>query len=400
MSNNWRLAIEPRAWQDEALVRWQDSRRGVAAVVTGGGKTIFAYLCMLSAAAVEPHLRFVIVVPTVALLDQWQVGLTDDLYVRSDEIALFGGGHRAPRPAAINLMVINTARIVAPRIAAELPVMLVVDECHRIASPTNARALAGPHVATLGLSATPDRDSDDLFDKVVVPVLGPVIYTYDYNRARADQVIAPFELVNVSITLTVKEQQRYNSFTRQLVPLFRRHERGEDVELRLHRTLRERARVSTGASGRIPAAIALVERHKRDRAIIFHEQIAAANVLAAVLAERGHRVVAYHSHLGEAIRQDNLRMFRRGEVDVLVTCRALDEGINVPNASVAVIAASTSSTRQRIQRLGRVLRPAEGKSRAIIYTIHATEPEAQRLRSEEEHREGAEGVRWLEMKAR
>jgi superfamily II DNA or RNA helicase len=133
---------------------------------------------------------------------------------------------------------------------------------------------------------------------------------------------------------------------------------------------------------------------------VFHEQIDAANILTRTLANRNHRVAAYHSGLGAALRQDNLRMFRRGEIDVLVTCRALDEGINVPDASVAVIVASTSSTRQRIQRLGRVLRPAPGKTRAVIYTVYATEPEANRLQSEAADLDGAEAVRWLRVGAR
>jgi superfamily II DNA or RNA helicase len=97
------------------------------------------------------------------------------------------------------------------------------------------------------------------------------------------------------------------------------------------------------------------------------------------------------------LRQDNLRMFRRGQLDVLVTCRALDEGIDVPNASLAVIAASTASTRQRIQRLGRVLRPAPGKERALVYTIYATEVEKERLRMETKTIEGADVVRWSRM---
>ena len=399
--HGWSLRTGLRAWQNEALACWRrESDRGVAAVVTGGGKTVFAYACMLDVASRGPDTRFVILVPTVALQDQWAVGLADDLGVAVEDVALFGGGRKSPKPNLVNLMVINTGRVHAPAISALGPTMLVVDECHRIASPTNALALAGPHVATLGLSATPERDFDDLFAEVVEPALGPIIYTYDYNRARLDGVISPFELANVSVNLDDQEQLRYDKLTRQVGAMYKRHQRGEAVEDRLHALLRQRARVSTGARARLPAAVRLVERHGRERAIVFHEQIDAANILTHTFANRGHRVAAYHSGLGPALRQDNLRMFRRGEIDVLVTCRALDEGINVPDASLAVLVASTASTRQRIQRLGRVLRPAPGKSRAVVYTIYATEPEEARLRTEAEHLDGAESVRWLRIGAR
>ena len=90
-------------------------------------------------------------------------------------------------------------------------------------------------------------------------------------------------------------------------------------------------------------------------------------------------VTTYHSKLSGPLRRRNLQMFRKGMVDVLLTCRALDEGMNVPEAEVGIIASSTSSTRQRIQRLGRVLRPAPGKDSAKIYTLFITDKEEQRL---------------------
>ncbi len=77
-----------------------------------------------------------------------------------------------------------------------------------------------------------------------------------------------------------------------------------------------------------------------------------------------------------------------------MTCRALDEGFNVPETEVGIIAASTATNRQRIQRLGRVLRPAKGKDRALIYTLVATEPEIKRLQQEEENLEGVAEVTW------
>jgi superfamily II DNA or RNA helicase len=366
----------------------------VVAVVTGGGKTWFALACVIDLLRRKPDTAVVIVVPTVALLDQWVVVLTDDLGVDAGDIAMYGGGRRAREPRLFNVMVINTARKVAPTLASGGPTFLIIDECHRAASVHNAMSLRGRHVATLGLSATPERDFDDLFSDVVVPVLGPIIYRYDYRRALLDHVITPFDLTNIRVPFTADEQSKYDLLTRRLIPLFRQRERGQAVDDRIHRVLRDRARVSSGAKMRIPAAIRILETHKRVRSIVFHEQIAAADAIVAVLLTRGHRAAAYHSGIGPHLRQDNLRMFRRGEIDVLVTCRALDEGINIPDASLAVIVASTASTRQRIQRLGRVLRPAENKDHAEIYTIYASEPEADRLRQEEDGLEGVNEVSW------
>ena len=394
----WNLKHPPRRWQIEALDRWRmNGRHGVVSVVTGGGKTIFAFQCLVDARVDNPNLRTVILVPTLALLDQWYVSLQDDLGVSESEIGLYSGESTPPSPCEINIMVINTARAKIARVANGADTLLVVDECHRAASEANSRVFEANFSMSLGLSATPERDYDDLFQDVVVPSLGPIIFEYDYNQARKDGVVTPFELANVKVVLSASEQSEYDKLTKRIRLLFKRRESGESVDLQLQRLLILRSRVSTRAMSRYPATIKILERHRQEKAIVFHEQIESAEIIGATLKTRGHRVATYHSALGASLRQDNLRMFRRGEIDILVTCRALDEGINVPNASIAVIAASTSSTRQRIQRLGRVLRPATGKEMAVVYTIYATEPEKERLKLESERVEGADKVRWLQL---
>jgi superfamily II DNA or RNA helicase len=364
-------------------------------VVTGAGKTLFAEACLADVVADGRVACVVIIVPTLALVDQWYVSLVEDLGVSSHDLATYSGEGSPGTPRNINLMVLNTARRAAPAISGSRRTLLVVDECHRAASPENAKALSGEHVATLGLSATPERDYDDLFEAAVAPALGPVIYRYDYNRAREDGVIAPFVLINVRFRLGGAEQDRYDEYTRKLTIALRRREKGDDTDDRIVRLLRERSGVSNRARVRIPLAVRLVERHPSQKVIVFHEEIRSANEIVQLLRERGRRAAAYHSHLGPDLRRDNLRQFRRGQVDALVTCRALDEGVNVPDAAVAVIASGTASTRQRVQRLGRVLRPSAGKENAVIYTLFATDVEERRLREEEDALEGADRIEWL-----
>ena len=385
----------PRQWQIEALEEWRNhDRHGVASVVTGGGKTLFAFQCLADAISVAPEIRVIILVPTIALLDQWIVGLEEDLGIPTSQIGSYSGESKMKSPRQVNIMVINSARSRINSVAEGAETFLIVDECHRAASGANSQALLGRHRMTLGLSATPERQYDELFDTVIVPALGPVIYKYEYSRALSDGVISPYQLINLRISLSESEAAEYQKLTKRLAPLLRRREIGEMVDEQIQRLLIARARVSTRAKIRLPSTVRIIDRHRRERAIVFHEEIESAEIITATLKRRGHRVAAYHSGLGPSLRQDNLRIFRRGEIDVLVTCRALDEGIDVPNASLAVIAASTSSTRQRIQRLGRVLRPAAGKEMATVYTIYATDLESDRLTKEAENLQGADSVKW------
>lgn len=128
--------------------------------------------------------------------------------------------------------------------------------------------------------------------------------------------------------------------------------------------------------------VRLMEQYRGRKTIVFVESIEAASLACRLLDRRGHSVVAYHSGMGAHIRRSNLRNFRRGFFDVLVACRALDEGFNVPEAEVAFIVAGTAARRQRVQRVGRVLRALEGKVHAEVITLYATPVEEQRLVAE------------------
>jgi len=312
------------------------------------------------------------------------------------DIATFSGGGRTARSAPINLMVLNTARSEAPRLASEKPTLLIVDECHRAASTENAKALRGNHAATLGLSATPERQYDEGLADVLKPALGDIVFTYGYDDARRDGVISDFVLVNVGVSLLPEEQALYDDLSKKIGPAVRAMKEGLDDGQRLRIALQKRAAVANRAAMRVPVSCWLADKHRGERTVIFHEEIAAAERIHQLLADSGQNVTLYHSRIAPAIRRDNLRLFRSGAFQSLVSCRALDEGMNVPETAVGIIAASTASTRQRIQRLGRLLRPAEGKRQATVYTLYATEVEQKRLAEEAATLEAASEVKWQE----
>ena len=394
----WTLTFSPRRWQSEALAIWTEGLRGIASVVTGAGKTAFAQMCMNHFRKLYPEGRFVIIVPTSALLDQWYVSLREDFHVPAESIATYSGEGKPDRAATVNLMVVNTARQYAAALTNVPRVMLIADECHRIASKANALALQGNYTATLGISATPERQYDNLYKEVLVPALGPAIYHYTYNDALADGVIVPFDLINIMTPMADEEQDRYDAATSDIARTFQRFNEGLVSRETLVRKLQNRARISATSKLRAPVSIKLVEDNRDARIIVFHESIDWATVIQRVLVDRGLSATIYHSHIRPELRRDNLRLYRSGVFNVLVTCRALDEGVNIPETNVAIVASSTASIRQRIQRLGRVLRPAPNKKRASIYTIYMTEAEEERLAAEASELIGASNITWMKSK--
>ena len=388
------LKIQPRDWQEKALQAWIESgNRGIAKVVTGGGKTVFAELCMAEILRAEDASRFIILVPTLSLLDQWTLSLEDEFHVAAGDIALWSGGKKPKEAKPFNVAVINSARTLIGKMAdGDHPTVLIVDEVHRAASAQNAKALEGSFIATLGLSATPERQFDDLFEEVLKPRIGPIIFEYDIIAAAKDGILSRFETINVEFEFLTDEAEAYNDLSARIVRR-RAMISGSDDEV-LEALLRKRARVSAMSTMRIPLSIRLCEQHKGARTLIFHEDIGAAQMIYTTLIARNHAATMYHSRISGPRRRENLRMFKKGIFDVLVCCRALDEGLNIPEVEVAIIASSTSSTRQRIQRLGRVLRPHASKDKASVYTLFATRVERNRLVEEAVALQEIADIRW------
>ena len=375
-----------RQWQQAALPLWREQgRRGIISVVTGGGKTVFALACIADA---RPDITL-IVVPTIALLDQWWEESAAFFGLSLDEINVISG-RQGLKSGTINISVLNTAaRIMSEGRARRC--MLVVDECHKAASEKFRMALDIPNHASLGLSATPQRQYDDGLNEVLIPKLGPVIFQYSYSDALRDRVIVPFALRNVVFELEEDCQSEYDKLTKAIARSVQKH--GPEAEQSVALMLR-RARVLNLSLNRVRLALKIIAAHRGKRMLVFHEDIAACDLIKQVLVEAGIKAGIYHSKMGLRERAETLQRYRIGEITVLVTCRALDEGFNVPETEIGIIAASTATRRQRIQRLGRILRPSPDKEGAVVYSLVATGPEIHRLQEEEREFEGIAEITW------
>ena len=357
-----------RAWQKDALLAWQASMKGVVSVVTGGGKTFFALMCVLRFFEKFNTGRVVIVVPTIALQDQWSLEVESVLGIDVKKISLFPG--KKSKFSLFNIIVINTARNIDKETFLGVPVFLIVDECHKSGSKENSRSLDFSSVAQLGLSATPKRESDSGFEDYIAPSLGKIIYKYDYKQAFKDGVISNFNMTNIRTNLEKEEKRDVDYLTKRIaIELSKKIVNYDKVEMLQIR----KARIVKSSINRIPVALKIILNLKNKKTIVFCESIEQANYISSYLKKRGKFSTVYHTRVSSNIRKSNLLMFKKGIYRILVTCTALDEGLNVPDIDVAVIVSQTMSSRQRIQRLGRALR--KGKNLAEIYTIYITEDE-------------------------
>ena len=197
--------IEAREWQKNALRKWiTNNNRGVVSVATGGGKTIFAFMAFRE---LKNDSKLLVTVPTEALQDQWIVNITEELGIPENQIGLLNSKSTDKNIKKANVIIINSARNLSISDEMKKNVFLVVDECHRSGSYENSKSLIGPWGSTLGLSATPERQYDDGFDRYIKETLGDVVFKYGVSEAIRDGVLTPFDLVNIEVPLKITKMQ-------------------------------------------------------------------------------------------------------------------------------------------------------------------------------------------------
>lgn len=409
-----------RQWQWEALAGWEENdRRGIVAAATGTGKTRLAIEALRRTA--DEGARATIVVPTRILQDQWLRELRAARIVPAKRIGTIGGTRPDPSPDHLIIVaVIDSARTGGGSLVKHwnrlgLPTMLVVDECHWAGSEFNRGVFEGDARWRLGLSATPER-GDDGFDEVLDPELGGIVYRYSLKDAMDDGVLADLRLVNLLVDLTKNELMEYEGLEGRIgklqADLQRTHPelfehadwtaavaiaaKSDPMAKRLSTLVGERRRLLAKSSGRFVMVKRLVEagQFSGRRTIVFNETIEQAEHVAELAREAGVSVVVDHSKMNQWDRTNSHSRFRSGAAECLIVVRAADEGLDVPDADQAVITSGTLNPRQRIQRLGRVVRLGGKPPRGISLLARGT-PEEAVVAGRDLELVGAERVRTL-----
>ena len=304
-----------RDWQEKAFPLWWSKKRGIVKVVTGGGKTFFAIYCLKKYLDEEPNKNVLIVVPSIALLDQWYENLTHSF--NDKDISLNGGGEQTDAATKICISTIDSLKNIINDIDAE-STFLIVDECHKIGTEKRGDMLTNNWHATLGLSATPERDYDDNFYIIIKKILGDIIFDYDYIDAREDEVIVNFKLLYGYAALLPEEEAKYKKFTKSIQ---RRAatiggQNMDDYPLKM--LIFNRARLVKNSKNRIPYGVELIQKYKRDSWIVFTENKKQAKDFNDIINKKGFKSGIYNTDLKDDERQENLENFKSGKLLSLI----------------------------------------------------------------------------------
>lgn len=426
-------------WQESCIRSWFSAGfHGIAKVVTGAGKTLMALTAasrleeLLASKADASQLRIKIIVPKAFMVSQWKAAIENsigNLGIFAGDIGVHYGARKDSPNHRCMIYVVNSARDCLTRhICDDLhkgrSILIIADECHHLSSNENRRCfdyqnikeLDLSHCYTLGLSATPETIN---FDDVSSKTIGPVFFTYSFSQAIADHVVNSCILYQIALELDSDARDKYErlsfSLTKTTAKLLEaypplRKASGEsflntiiklagteDDEIaklanRFLHISRERMAILVLNQDRIQAVMNLVSTLNRsNRILIYTERIEQCDKLSSTM---NHffpgQVSRYHSAMPAEARTFNLNEFITGRTRILVCCRALDEGLDIPSVDVGIILSCTSQERQRIQRLGRIIRRKEGKTISAIYYFYF---EQTIERSTMIHESDGEGIR-------
>jgi superfamily II DNA or RNA helicase len=381
--------IELRGHQRSAVHEWEaHAHRGLLAHATGAGKTITGLHC--ERLALRAGLVPLVLVPSQLLLEQWASQVRELLGTR---VVLAGGGHdrwnrggalraavESSRPERPYVIIAVLKSATSPAFRAQLrpvadKIFVVADEAHRLGSPefrTIMDWLDAPW--RLGLSATPERANDPEGTRAVFEYFGGIVHRYSLKDALDDGVLAPYVYHPSWVGLTDDEQEHWDRLT---IEIRRRYAIAQAPGAKAHTQeqlrykLIERARIAKGAARKIPKAAELIAEHYRpddgQRWLVYCDNQTQLSLVRQALDARGIRSWEYHRQMrGDA--DATLKLFDlSGGIVVAIKC--LDEGVDIPAATHALILASSRNSREFIQRRGRVLRRSPHKTVATLLDV-------------------------------
>lgn len=399
---------EERPIQIDAYDAWiSNGKNGVFAMATGSGKTVTALNCLRKQYKENGYYKAIIVVPTQALAIQWEkeakaFNFQHIVSTHTDKDwknTLSRYTTRSLLDQSKSIIIITTyatfnrkdMQLFINRVKGIETFMYIADEAHNIGSTSSLKHLPHNILWRIGLSATPERIYDDIGSEKLYEFFNsrPPEYTYRYTMKQAieENILCHYDYYPIFVELTNSEMEEYEYISTQLRK-FIDPDTGK-YKPEAEKLLLKRKRIIHKAENKKVAISNLLEdlRHKRklDYTFVFvpegyepdyserdsydidQEDIHIIDEYAQMFKNQGYSYHKYISGLDDA--PGILKSFAEGDIQILLSMKCLDEGVDIPRAEHAIFCSSTGNPRQFVQRRGRVLRKSKGKDKAKIWDL-------------------------------
>ena len=416
---------KPREYQQLAFENWKNNnQQGLFAMATGTGKTITSLNCLLEIYNRNGYYKAIILVPTITLVNQWEkecwkfnFGNIIKVYSKNTEwrskieLLMMTEKYRKPSEPTQNFIIISTyASFARENVFSILnsfertKVLLIADEAHNMGSPSILKRLGTiNYLRRIGLSATPERQFDDNTNKKLYRFFGAEEkFTFEYSMEEAIKkgVLCKYYYYPHLVKLTDEEMANYIELSEKISKYFNYNsglfDKKDEILMGL---LLARKRIIHKAANKLGAFKKIIEeRYERNGNLKYSliyvpegnkpdyfsdsdifdksEQVAddlVSDHLIDVYTEAVMKIDKYITVRkfvsGQKDRDAILADFAKGRLQVLISMKCLDEGVDVPRSELAIFCASTGNPRQFIQRRGRVLRTHPDKYMAEIHDL-------------------------------
>ena len=400
-----------RKYQVDAYQSWvNNAYKGIFAMATGTGKTITSLNCVLSEYKDNPDkiYRVLILVPTITLVEQWEkevklfnfqevFKISSKVNWQNEVTTLISTAKRIPVSFALISTYASFVKDKFQSLIKDLPddTIFIADEGHNLASPSVANKLKDFKLKKrIGLSATPKRKYDPEGTaemEIFFDDKEPYTYSFSMERAIKEGVLCEYYYYPHIIKLTKDEMADYVEISNQLAKLYRFGKNNPEKEGIIERLLLKRKRIIHKASNKLDAAIQILKHQFSDKGNLkytfvyvpegetfeireevdelIEENVRLINQYTREIAKIDKKILVNQFISGMKDRDDILKQFQNGEIDVIASMKCLDEGVDIPRAETAIFCSSTGNPRQFIQRRGRILRKHPSKNHAIIHDL-------------------------------
>lgn len=372
-----------RSYQKEAINQFEcHQNSGILDMATGTGKTITSLFA--ADRYFEQHKRqfLIVIVPFLHLIDQWTQDFTlfdIDYYLeiaysknywstKLDELIWdYNRGYRK------RVVIIGSYKSMADLDFQEKiqqirgDRFLIADECHYLGSNQSRYNYFDQFEAKLGLSATPKRWWDDEGTAAINKTFGNIIFSYSMEEAIEKNVLTNYTYHPIMTELTTEELEEYKTLSMKIGQLMGKSKRTLTEEERLKKLVLQRSIVIQNAENKKELFYDQLIKQKDKRHTLVYCGKGQIDEIVARLSQLNVRVHRFNWQVASREREAILEQFSKGEIEVLVAIKCLDEGVDVPSTRVAYFLASTSNPREFIQRRGRILRKAKNKRLSLVY---------------------------------
>jgi len=409
----------PREYQKKAFENWKNNKqKGLFAMATGTGKTITSLNCLLEIYNKLGYYKAIILVPTITLVEQWEIecrkfNFSTIIKVCSkynnwkSDVAHLRLLEMTNSDNKLSYIIISTyASFVRSDAFMELnqfpknKLLLIADEAHNMGGSLMANRLKDiKYLRRIGLSATPERQFDDAGNHKLLNFFGCENgYTFEYTMAEAIEkgALCRYYYYPHIVKLTDDEMIEYVELTKKIVKIMGFQD--SESQERLKMLLLKRKRIIHKASNKLYVFHQIVKQRMAEKGNLKYTLVYVPegnkpdNFDADIYdqfdtitsdPESEHMIddftrivrdmdphIIVRQFTSESKERDSiLKGFADGRIDVLVSMKCLDEGVDVPRSELAIFCASTGNPRQFIQRRGRVLRTHKDKRFAVIHDL-------------------------------